>query len=527
MGTTFDYTTSMLARSVTRLSLVLVAFAAGCAAPSEDDTGDQTSNVTGGSGTVESPVVYVFDSLVDQKALPKCAGAIIGEKIVVTAKGCSKEGMFVGRAADKNGRAKTARVKAVHTPPGADADIEAIELDDSLGGVAARITHMPLRDGYAVDSVASADSTGILAPFEPKKGEASSIKASMIDEDRIHATLLPAKDTTICDNDIGAPVCSSTGFNILGHNVAGTCGLSGVVIGRASGTQPAGTKGAVGCSSAKWKVASLGRYAEFLKPLAPKAFEPLRIDEPILRELAYVPEGLWGYKTKGDVKECKITTTKLDGVAPNVVSARIDATASFASMDKYAAAFGRLGIAPKSDPSKMTWLPARKVGDAKGESFSANFEGVVSAEAAGDYLVVFRASANGGESWVECDTDGLANGFTLDKALALKVGDPSSANTPPPGNGSGSAPSTSSPQSDPPPPAESQSEDPSADSEPESPTSDSKDPSNEKPAAKKASNGGCSQTGGSPLGSSLPAFGALLATAALARRRRQLKAASR
>jgi hypothetical protein len=494
----------------------------GCAAPEADDTGDQTSNVTGGSGTVQAPVAYLFDSNVDSKAIPKCAGAILADKIVVTANGCAKEGMFVGRAADENGRVTIARVTAVHVPDGQNADIVAAEIDKPLGGVFARITHMPLRDGYDIDSIATADGTGLFSPFEPKKGDAASIKGALVDEDGTHASLVPAKDTQICDGDLGAPVCSSTGFSILGHNIAGTCGLSGIVVGR-MGTQPAAaTKDPkASCSNGKWKVASLGQYASFLKPLAPKAFEPLRIDEPIIRDFAYVPDGLWGYKTKGDVKECKITTAKLDDVAPNVVTPRIDATVTFANMDKYAAPFGRLGIAPKSDPTKVLWLPSRKVGSEKGASFTSSFGGNVSAEAAGDYVVVFRASANGGESWVECDTDGLANGFSVDKALTLKVAQPGGATPPPSGNGNpgGATPQNNNPgASDPPPPADPSTEDPSEASDPEGDPASTKPEGDDKKPSK--SKGGCSQTGGSPLGSSLPAFGALLALAALTRRRR-------
>ena len=34
-------------------------------------------------------------------------------------------------------------------------------------------------------------------------------------------------------------------------------------------------------------------------------------------------------------------------------------------------------------------------------------------DADGEYVVAFRASANGGEVWTQCDTDGIENGFSL------------------------------------------------------------------------------------------------------------------
>jgi MYXO-CTERM domain-containing protein len=500
----------------------------GCAAPAEEDNAeDQTSNVTGGSGAIESPVVYLFET--DRAAAPKCAGAMLADTIAVTAKACAKVGLILGRATDKDGRGERARVKAVHTPEGADADIAVVELDKALEGTHAVITHMPLRDGYAVNGMADKD--GSIPIISPDKGEASSVQATMLEESVTHGSILPKKGSEICAGDVGAPVCSSTGLKVpvLGYNIAGTCGLSGLVVGPmdapATSTAPGATDATApagnGCSGKAWKVSQLGRHAEFLKKYAPKAFEPLRIDRPIIRNYAFVPDGLWGYKTKGDVKTCKIETPKLDAVAVSAASQKITAKVSFAGMEKYATGWGRFGIALKSEPTKMRWLPAKALGATRGAAYEATFEGLVSADKAGDYIVAFRASANGGETWTSCDTDGIANGFQIDKALALKVAD---ATTPTPPGGTppgGTTPqdqppgqSEEAPYSDPPPSDDSASE-----------PSGSGDPFAEEdaPKAKKkdSENGGCSVSSSGGAGASaLPIAGVLLGLAALTRRRR-------
>jgi hypothetical protein len=343
----------------------------------------------------------------------------------------------------------------------------------------------------------------------------------------------------ICDGDIGAPVCSSTGGKIAGFNLYGTCGLSGLVVSRvatASSAAPAAapatpgattpaTTPATSCSGGAWKVSQLGQHAEFLKTFAPKAFQPWFIDKPILRDHPYyAPDGLWGYKTKGDVKTCALGAATLSSVAPGAASAKISAKASFSGMDKNAAAFGRFGIAPKSDPTKMRWLPAKQLtGTAGGTAFDADFEGVVSSAAAGDFVVAFRVSANGGETWTSCDTDGIANGFTADKALALKVADPSAPSTTP------TTPTTptTTPESTPPATAgdPSYSDPPATDGE-ATESNPSGDPSEDVTPVKKAAAPdaqGCSMSS-TPLrnlgGSSMPLFGALLGLAALVRRRR-------
>ena len=345
-------------RAFTLFSLIALATSAVACAPSEEDSVDEAEqDVTGGSSAIESPVVYLFDGAQADVA-PKCAGALLGAKVAVTAKSCAKAGLLLGRAADKDGKGARAKVTAVHVPDGPDADIAVVELDREIGGVHALITHSPLRDGYAVNGVASADSTGF---FGPDKGEAASIAARMTSETELHSTIFPAKGSEICGSDIGAPVCSSTATKIAGFNIRGTCGLSGLVIGpdgvapaqnvageeggreRPAQEAPAAPEAEIACSAGPWKVVQLGRHAEFLRQFAPGAFEPLVIDKPILRNIPYVPAGLWGYKTGGNVAACKIETTKLDRVAAGT-EAKLTATVSFKDLESRATPLGRLGV---------------------------------------------------------------------------------------------------------------------------------------------------------------------------------------
>lgn len=511
----------MRSRNVALIVPCLVAAVglAGCAAPVADDGADgQTQDVTGGSSAIESPVAFLFESA-GANVAPTCAGAMIADKFAVTAKACAKEGLILGRAADKDGHGTRAKVVKVHAPPGADADIAVVELDRAITGTHALITHMPLRGGYAVNAFAATDGKGL---FSPDKNEASSVAGTMVEESATHGSIVPAKGSAICDGDIGAPVCSSTGGKIpgVGYNLYGTCGLSGLVVSRAAAAAPAAgapaaAPAAAKCSGGAWKVAQLGIYAEFLATFAPKAFEPWFIDKPFLRNYPYyAPEGLWGYKTKGTVKACTLEATTLAPVAPGAASAKLGAKVSFAGMEKNAAAWGRFGIAPKSAPNEMRWLPAKLLGTAGASAFDAKFEGVVSAETAGDYVVAFRASANGGESWTSCDTDGIASGVTVDKALSLKVADPNGGSPAP-----GTTPSTTAPSS-----SEGSYSDPPAsqgESSAEGPVVTN--PEDRAPKKKAADAQGCSMSSAPATGlggSSLPVAGVLLGLAALARRRR-------
>src|SRR4051794_36650859 len=92
----------------------LSALLAGCAA--EDDGADNSSqDITGGNSSVESPTVYLFDGA-DRTAPARCAGALIADTFVVTAKACAKEGMSVGRAIDSTGSGIHARILTVNVP---------------------------------------------------------------------------------------------------------------------------------------------------------------------------------------------------------------------------------------------------------------------------------------------------------------------------------------------------------------------------------------------------------------------------
>ncbi len=504
---------------------------AGCAAPAADDGAeDQTQHVTGGTSAVESPVVFLFASA-GKDAAPACAGAMLSDKFAVTAKACAKEGLAVGRAYDKDGHGARAKVAKVHLPDGADSDIAVVELDKDLKGTNAVITHMPLRGGYAVNAFAATDGKGL---FSPDKNEASTVAATIIDESETHGSLVPAKGTEICDGDIGAPVCSSTGGKVAGFNLYGTCGLSGLVVSRATpAAAPAGAgagAGAAGapadptpkCSAGAWKVAQLGQHKAFLSKFAPKAFQPIVIDKPIIRNFPFAPDGLWGYKTKGDVKTCKIETTSITDINLGAASSKMTAKVAFAGMEKNATPYGRFGFALKSAPTKMRWMPAKALSPANGAAFESQFEGIVAPSTAGEYIVAFRASANGGETWTSCDTDGIENGFSAEKALVLKVTDPSApvtpTTTPPKGN---EPPTSTTPQSTEPPYT-----DPGTSGESGEIGNGTGETTPEDEAAPKSKsseeNGGCSvSTTSSKSGtSSLAMAGILLGLAAVVRRRR-------
>lgn len=499
----------MRTRSLAALSFLIVSVGlGGCFAPEQegDDAEGQEANVTGGSSSVESPVLFLFDAGGTREAAPRCAGAMLDEKIAVTAKACAKEGMLAGRAEDKDGRGTRATITKVHVPAEADADIAVVELDRSLGGARALITHMPLRDNYSVNAFAATDGKGF---FSPDKGEASSIKGAIVEESEKHGTILPAKGAEICSGDIGAPVCSTGATKIASFDIRGTCGLAGIVVGRAAAStteQPATQAEAKECSGEGWKVVQLGRYADFLKQHAPKAFEPLVIDKPVLRRFPYVPDGLWGYKTGGKVAKCSLETTQLAAIKANDTS-KLAAKITFDSLEKNAAPVGRVGIAPKDKPAEVRWFAAKPLQPAKGAAFESSYEGLVTAAADGDYLVSFRASANGGETWSECG-----------EPLALRVGLEASPPETPPSEPPAGEPT---PQSEPPATSSGDYSDPPADT-----SSSEEDPfaeEEEAPKKKKASeSGGCavSQTGTGAAGSSMLQLAGMMLGVGMVLRRR-------
>jgi MYXO-CTERM domain-containing protein len=523
--------TAMVMASVTAGGLV------ACAS-SDDGAEDGSQDLTGGQTSVDAPVAYFYAD--KNTSSTKCVGALIADRIVVTAKNCAATGMFVGQA-HGDGTAIRAQVTAVHVPDGADADIAVVEINRALKGTPhAVITHAPLRDGYTIDSVSSTNGDF----FAPKKGQPASVNGRLISETDTFSIVVPDKGSQLCAGDLGAPVCSSaSSTNDDGMQLSGTCGLAGIVIGTdtmIANANPldAGAPSSVDdtgarCSAGQWKVAQLGRHAAFIKQFAPQAFQPIEVSEFFGFETSeVVPDGLWGFKTGGDVKACQITTTTLPPAAINA-QVKLSAKVSFANMQEHAAPFGRFGLALKATPTQIQWLPAKSDGAGSGRSFDATFDGTISAASDGDYVVAFRASANGGETWTECDTDGIGNGFSQDKVLSVKIGaggtgttSPTTPTTLPDG---GTAPPVTAPPTTTTPPADQS--DPNASSDnssggDNSGTGDDADAGDKAPAKKKKA--GCAVSTGpsSPLGGepALPALGLALGLAALARRRRTPRA---
>lgn len=488
------------------LSVVsLLSTAVVACAPADEEADDSAARLTGGDGSSESSTVFLFESA-DTKLQPKCVGTLIAPTLAVTSRTCVKVGMTVGRAADKDGKSsKRTTVKQLRTPDGDDVAITVVELGAAIGGTPAVITHAPLGTEYTVLSWSAKDEENFFG-VGADKGEASSIDARLTSAGTQFSTLVPAKDKTICAGDVGAPVCSQkSGW------VRGTCGLAGVVIApESAGNVTDAANG--GCSGGGWKVATLGRHADFLKKLAPAAFQP------ITYTLAptWIADGLWGYKTAGTVKQCKITTANVSEVPANG-AVTIKASASFTGMAERSAANGHFGIALKDKPEEITWWPTTATPSAKGAAFDATFEGSVTTGGDGEYIVLFRASGNGGESWQVCDTTGKIDAVKADKALPVRVGTGPTTPTSPDGT---TVPEGSTPSKPPTTtvtdyadsktslPSNETESDPGADEE-----SDIAQPVTKKAAA------GCSAAPGASS-SSFGLVGVLLGLAAIVRRRR-------
>ena len=484
------------------VAAVLATTVVACAPASNEDADNASQDLTGGSTTVESPIVFFFDGT-DPKLSPKCSGALISDTMAVTAKSCAKVGLTVGRADDSGGKGKRTTVKALHVPDAADAAIAVVELAATIGGQPAVITHAPLRDGYAINSWSSKDQSGL---FKADQGDASSIGGRLASETATDATVVPDKGTTICATDIGAPVCSSTATKIGSWNIRGTCGLSGLVIAPPDGSTSLSSAASGGCDGGAWHVATLGQYADFLGKLAPKAFQPIVLDGFLTSHLpAYVADGLWGYESGGDVKACKITTANLTSIMTNGV-AKVAASVSFSGMQARATPYGRFGIAPKTTPDQMTWWPARATQTGSGAAFTATFEGTVGAATDGEYVVAFRASGSGGESWTLCDTSGVATTLATAKTLSLLVGNATTPTTATPTTTTG----TTTPTAD--------------DSDPVTnlPSTDAESDPNAAPVVKKGeAAGGCAAAPGNGASSPLTLAGCLLGLALMVRRRKK------
>ncbi len=147
----------------------------------------------------------------------------------------------------------------------------------------------------------------------------------------------------------------------------------------------------------------------------------------------------------------------------------------------------------------------------------------MTADKDGEYIVGFRASANGGESWSLCGIEGIEKNGAVEKGLSLKVGNAPSTPTTPEGPGTSTPKDTPQTPGSPDysdPPATSSSND--SDLPSSSPEGDPTGEDEVTPAKKKKTDsGGCSAApSSSSTTAGLPMIGLLLGVAALLRRRR-------
>lgn len=530
------------------LGLVTSASATGCSSPAEEEADAQGADLTNlATRTTEDPAVALFDRD-DQNGLqpPACGGALISAKFAVTAKSCAKLGMLVGRLADRSGHGTRARVVKVELPPEPDAEIAVVELDTQLSderGARALITHAPLREGYTVSSIATPTQPG-QQMGQMGVGRAGSIKARLVSEGASQSLLQPEGQSEICSTDIGAPVCSTNTVTAQGKALRNACGLAGLVIAQPDAepappvpqgqTAPPAPPvlGPTGCSPKAWKVATLGKHELFLRRFAPEAFLPIPAEEvddfgDFLGSLlgandeGFLPEGLWGFETDGRIRSCRIETTTLGQGEANKETPKLIARVEFSNMQRRAVPAGRWGIAPKANPTAMRWLPARATNAPKMESFTTTFEGTVNASLNGEYVVGFRASANGGEEWTLCDIDGAQNGFTPEQLVKFRVGAPDADKPVDPTKPDATEEPTTAPSST--------DNDDIFTNDPSSPESDETTTNGDDPTSgtdlpvkkkKKAAQGGCSAAPASGGAGHLPLLGVLLGLAAFVRRRR-------
>lgn len=382
-------------------SVVVVA----CTAEGEDAS-SQTANATGGDQQAEASFLHVF---APGEATPVCAGAILAEKAIVVPRSCVRDNLQVGLASrgDSPLSFNKAKVTKVHVPATGPADIAVLEIDKKLVSSANLVTRAPLRGGYTIFARQSV-SDGI---FGNPVGATTQMPGTFLYMTDTQATMAPKAGTKLCKRDLGAMVCSSTEpTGIFGGGPRDRCGLAGIVVAPPEG----GTLDANECSGEGWLVAPLGLYAEFLKPFAPKLFSPI-VDSSIFGSSTFVPEeGIWGYDSAGNVKTCELTTPKLDPAKKNVKQV-VRGKASFDGMAKHAEAVGQFGIAKKSAPNVITWVPTTRGSLVKTAAFDDTFTTDIGAAADGEYIVTLRISANGGETWTRCDDP--------TKPLALAVGD--------------------------------------------------------------------------------------------------------
>lgn len=491
------------------VALVLAAstFVVACAPPAVEEVDGQGAAVTGSDDTDgDSPLVYVFSEkdAKDDKATPVCVGVKIGDKSVLTVKGCGADGAVV-RQASKDGATKPIAVTKVQSPPtpsststtATRSDLRVLELASSITGPDVKVGPLTLSDGY---TVLGADT------LNPDEKEAVEVKARIESQTgSLGKLVLKGKDQQLCASDLGAPVFAKHPTRLFGFLwKTGDWVLSGMVSGVAPADKTTAPATALpdskGCSAGPWTAAALSTETEWLAKFQPA---------PKTTPDSSGSSSPSGPKTtaKAAVQACAIVTKTLPEVKTGTRTAAIEAKAIYTNLSA-GQARAQIGIAPKASPTSMTWTPAT-FAESTGTRVELAIKGGIDAPTAeGDYVVLFRASADNGLTWTECDLDSSENGSSVAQALALHVGAAAPATTEPAPASDYSAPTSS---------------DSSDDSDDSSSSKGSKGDDSEETAApgKKAAAGGCSVSQPSNVSASgFSTAGLLLGLAALVRRRK-------
>jgi MYXO-CTERM domain-containing protein len=507
------------------LSLTVTAsLAAACLAPEDDEAEEQGDAVTGGKSEDDTPLVYLTSRAEPFRVT--CVGTMLNDRMAVTSAACANRDFLVKRAAkDKK---TVSAIRQVHVPPtpagGAAVEIAVVELETPIKGEKSRIAGMDLSKDYKVVGANT---------FGGALSDASIVKGTMQGVTATHGLIVPDRGKQICDSDVGAAVFRKAPGKFLFFDT-GHWELSGLIVGRDgvsftsslpisatdAGTYDggeydggAGTDAAVpttdspttpvqqACSGGAWKVAPLAIHATFLKQLAPEAFpEPKPSGSgggfPGFPGFPLPFPGGGGGMGNANLRSCTLVTTSLPPTRTSTRSQTIQARASFVNVPN-GQAMGQFGIAPRNNPTAMTWTPAVAIDPTTTQNFDARFEGGVDAPSTeGEYLVAFRASGNGGQSWTECDTDGSDNGYSPTRAILMQV--------------TLNAATTTNPYT-PPDYTRNDSDDNDFNTPPTPVTP---------PKKKKSSDSGCAVTTTPTASSGLPVVAALLGLAAIFRRRR-------
>jgi hypothetical protein len=496
---------TMLPRTAA-LSLALVLATAGlavaCAPVPEEDVDGQGAAVssTGKKETEdESPLVYVFDEkdAKDDKASPLCVGVKIADDHVLTVRGCGTGGSVI-RQASKDGATKAITVSKVHSAPTpasssttAPSDLRVLELAGKIKGPDVRIGPLTLMDGYTVlgaDTLSTdqKDAVEVKAKIESQTGPLGKL-------------VLGKKGDQLCASDLGAPIFAKHPEPLFGFLWdVGPWVLSGMVAGESDPAEGApSTPGAKSCTNGPWVAASVSGQLDWLKKF-----------QPDLKTWPTPPSSTTKTPTpKAGVQSCALVTKTVPEVKTGTRTATIEAKAVFTNLTA-GMARAQIGIAPKATPSNMTWTPAT-LAEATGARAEVRMEGGIDAPTAeGDYVVLFRASADKGLSWTECHLDSSENGASAAQALGLHV----AANAP--------AATTPAPASDYSPNA-SDTHDDTRSSDDKKSSAEDDDAKTAKAGTKHAASGGCTVAPPSTLpGSSFPLAGLLLGLVALVRRRK-------